>query len=179
MTREDKAAIIEELSQKFAATNFFYITDASGFSVKQVNDLRGECFKAGVEYRVVKNSLIRKALETKQADFSEFTDKKVLKGFSGVMFTNESGKTPAKLIKDFRKKNKTEKPLLKGASIDTSLFIGNDQLDRLVNLKSRNELIGDIIGALQAPAQNVISGLKGQGAKIAGILKTLSEREEK
>lgn len=177
MTREEKTVIIEELKQKFAETPYFYIVDASGFSVAQDNDLRRTCFNADIEYRVVKNTLIKKALESLDADYSPFVSEKVLKGYSGIMFSKEVGNKPARLIKDFRKKNNTDRPLLKGASIDTGLFIGNTQLETLVNLKSKFELIGDIIGALQSPAQNVISGLQGQGSKIAGILQTLEEKK--
>jgi large subunit ribosomal protein L10 len=176
MTREEKATIIEELSQKFQSTPYFYITDASGMSVDEVNKLRKMCFERGIEYRVVKNTLIKKALESLDTDYASFSDS-VLKGFSGVMFHAESGKAPAQLIKDYRRQV-NKKLELKGASVDYSLFIGADQLDTLVSLKSKNELIGDIIGLLQSPAKNVISGLQSGGNKLAGILKTLSEREE-
>ncbi|GAA4407389.1 50S ribosomal protein L10 [Nibrella viscosa] len=176
MTREEKAVIIEELSQKFQTTPYFYITDASGMSVDEVNKLRRMCFERGIEYRVVKNTLIKKALESLDADYASFNDG-VLKGFSGVMFHPESGKAPAQLIKEYRKTVNT-KLQLKGASVDYSLFIGADQLDTLISLKSKNELIGDVIGLLQSPAKNVISGLQSGGNKLAGILKTLSEREE-
>ncbi|GAA4468600.1 50S ribosomal protein L10 [Nibrella saemangeumensis] len=176
MTREEKAAIIEELSQKFQTTPYFYITDASGMSVDEVNKLRRMCFERGIEYRVVKNTLIKKALESLDTDYAPFNDS-VLKGFSGVMFHPESGKAAAQLIKDYRKQV-NKKLELKGASVDYSLFIGADQLETLATLKSKNELIGDIIGLLQSPAKNVISGLQSGGNKLAGILKTLSEREE-
>jgi len=175
MIREKKHAIIEELSGKFASTPYFYITDASGMSVELTNKLRRLCFERGVEYRVVKNTLIQKALETLPTDYASF-DGTVLKGFSGIMFHPESGKVPAKLIKDFLKENK-DKLKLKGASVDSSLFIGHDQLDTLLNLKSKQELIGEVIGLLQSPAKNVISALQSGGNKLAGILKTLSERE--
>lgn len=177
MTREEKAVIIDELAQKFSSNPYFYITDASGMTVAQVNNLRRKCFEKGVEYRVVKNTLIRKALETLPTDYTPFNDT-VLAGFSGVLFTTESGKLPASLIKEFRKAQATEKPLLKGASVDTALFIGNDQLDTLINLKSKGELLGEIIGLLQSPAKNVVSALQSGGNKLAGILKTLSEKEQ-
>lgn len=175
MTKEDKGAIIEELSEKFATTPYFYITDASGLNVAKTNELRRLCFERGIEYRVIKNTLIRKALESTSTDYSSFDDT-VLTGFSGVMFHQESGKVAAKLIKDFLKANKNSIKL-KGASIDSSLFIGHDQLDTLLTLKSKQELVGEIIGLLQSPAKNVISGLQSGGNKLAGILKTLSERE--
>ncbi|MCY7349548.1 MAG: 50S ribosomal protein L10 [Cytophagaceae bacterium] len=177
MTREEKGTMISELSEKFAATPYFYITDASGMSVAETNNLRRKCFEAGVEYRVVKNTLIAKALETLPTDYEPFNES-VLKGFSGVMFHPESGKVPAKLIKDVIRAGNA-KIKLKGASVDTALFIGHDQLDTLLNLKSKQELVGEIIGLLQSPAKNVIGGLLGAGNKLAGILKTLSEREEK
>jgi large subunit ribosomal protein L10 len=176
MTREEKATIIEELSQKFQTTPYFYITDASGMSVDEVNRLRRMCFDRGIEYRVVKNTLIKKALESLDTDYASFNDS-VLKGFSGVMFHPESGKVPAQLSKEYRK-TVNDKLQLKGASVDYSLFIGADQLDTLTTLKSKQELIGDIVGLLQSPAKNVISGLQSGGNKLAGILKTLSEREE-
>jgi large subunit ribosomal protein L10 len=180
MTKEEKGKIIDELSQKFANNQFFYITDASGMTVAQVNAFRRACFENKIEYLVVKNTLIAKALETldTNTDFSEF-NKKVLKGFSGIIFSPESGKVPAKVLKDFRKKIDSQKPVLKGASIDYDLFIGEENLDTLLTLKSKHELIGEIIGLLQSPAKNVISALQGGGNKLAGILKTLSEREEK
>ncbi|MEZ0540834.1 50S ribosomal protein L10 [Fibrella arboris] len=175
MTREEKGAIIDDLSQKFQSIPYFYITDASGMSVAETNNLRRQCFERGIEYVVVKNTLIKKALETvENADYTSFDE--VLKGFSGVMFHPENGKAAAQLIKEFRKTN--DKLKLKGASVDYSLFVGADQLDTLINLKSKNELIGDVIGLLQSPAKNVVSALTSGGGKIAGILKTLSEREE-
>lgn len=176
MTREEKGAIIDELSQKFQTIPYFYITDANGMSVAETNQLRRQCFERGIEYVVVKNTLIRKALETvNDTDYSSF-DATVLTGFSGVMFHPENGKAAAQLIKEFRRTN--DKLKLKGASVNYSLFIGADQLDMLINLKSKNELIGEVIGLLQSPAKNVISALTSGGGKLAGILKTLSEREE-
>ncbi len=177
MTREEKSAIVEELSAKFAGTPYFYIVTAKGMSVAETNQLRRLCFENGVEYKVVKNTLIRKALDTLEADYSAF-DGGVLKGFSGILFHPESGKVPAKLIKEFRSKTSAEKFNLKGASVDSSVFVGADQLDALVALKSRQELIGEVIGLLQSPARNVISALQGGGNKLAGILKTLSEKGE-
>jgi large subunit ribosomal protein L10 len=175
MTKEDKGVIIEELAGKFAVTPYFYITDASGLNVAKTNELRRLCFERGIEYRVIKNTLIQKALERQDTDYTSF-DAEVLTGFSGVMFHPDNGKAAAKLIKDFLKANKNSIKL-KGASIDSSLFIGHDQLDTLLTLKSKQELVGEIIGLLQSPAKNVISGLQSGGNKLAGILKTLSERE--
>ncbi len=175
MTRDEKGAIIEELAQKFQSTPFFYITEASGMSVAEVNDLRRKCYERGIEYKVVKNTFIKKALETLDTDYTPFNDT-VLAGASAVMFHSDNQKAPAQLIKEFRKTN--DKLKLKGASIDYSLFIGADQLETLITLKGKQELIGDIIGLLQSPAKNVLSGLQSAGGKLAGILKTLSEREE-
>ncbi|QJW87915.1 50S ribosomal protein L10 [Spirosoma taeanense] len=175
MKREEKGAIIEELTGKFQSIPFFYITEANGMTVAEVNTLRRMCFERGIEYKVVKNSFIKKALESIDGDFTPLNDT-VLHGQSAIMFHPDNQKAPAQLIKEFRKTN--DKLQLKGASISSSLFIGADQLDALIALKSREELIGEIIGLLQSPAKNVISALQGGGNKLAGILKTLSEREE-
>lgn len=174
MTREEKGQIIDELSQKFADNAHFYITDASGLTVAQVNAFRRLCFKSGVEYRVYKNTLIRKALERqKGVDYSPLFS--VLSGFSGVIFSKEVGNTPAKVIKEYQTKVEG-KPGFKGASIASDLFIGKENLNVLNNLKSKNELIGEVIAALQAPAKNVISALVSSKSTIAGLVKTLEER---
>jgi large subunit ribosomal protein L10 len=174
MTKQEKGAVIDELVEKFSNTNYFYITDASGMDVAKTNNLRRLAFERGVEYKVFKNTLIKKALDRQEVDYSALDA--ALVGFSGIMFHPESGKVPAKLIKDFLKENK-DAIKLKGASVDQSVFVGHNQLDTLLNLKSKQELVGDIIGLLQSPAKNVISGLSSGGNKLAGILKTLSERE--
>lgn len=178
MTREEKAQIIEELSEKFANHAHFYITDASGFTVAQVNNFRRLCFKNGIEYRVYKNTLIQKALERQEGtDYSPLF--KTLAGFSGVMFSKEIGNLPAKVIKEFRLKLEG-KPVLKGASIASDLFIGNENLNMLAELKSKNELIGDVIALLQSPAKNLISALtSGSKDKVAGLVKALEERSSK
>lgn len=176
MNRTEKAALIDELVQKFSENENFYITDASGMSVAETNSLRRLCFENGIEYRVVKNTMVQKALTQLDTDYVPF-DEAVLKGFTGVMFSGENANSPAKLIKEYRKKSGLGSPLLKGASIDSDLFIGEENLDMLSKLKSKAELIGEVITILQSPAKNVISGLKGSGGKLAGILKTLSERE--
>lgn len=174
MTREEKAQIIEELADKFANHAHFYITDAGGFTVAQINNFRRLCFKNGVEYRVYKNTLIRKALERQEGtDFSPLF--KTLNGFSGVIFSKESGNVPAKVIQEFRVKM-AGKPVLKGASVSSDLFVGDENLKMLAELKSKNELIGDIIGLLQSPAKNVISALQSGKHQIAGIVKTLESR---
>jgi len=175
MKREDKALVIKELSEKFKEQKNFYFTDASGLTVAEVNALRRKCFENGVEYKVVKNTLIRKALETVDADFSSLNDE-VLTGFTGVMFTGDNANIPAKVIKDYKKTDKEKRPTLKGASIDYDLFIGEQHLDMLSSLKSKNELIGEIIGLLQSPAKNVVSSLQSGGHTLSGLIKTLSER---
>lgn len=165
MTREEKAQIIKELSQKFADNDHFYVTDASGFTVEQINNFRRLCFKSGIEYRVYKNSLIQKALENqKGTDYSPLFN--VLTGFSGVMFSKEVGNTPAKVIREFRKKLEG-KPVLKAASLKSEFYIGDEHVNTLADLKSRDELIGDIIGMLQAPARNIISALQNRKDKDA------------
>ncbi len=174
MKREEKDVIIGEITELLNKYPNVYIADTSSLTVAKINDLRRLCFAKDVKVLVAKNKLIRKAMEKKDA--AAFEDLfAALKGTSALMFS-ETGNLPAKLIKDFRKK--AEKPMLKGAYIDTAVFLGDNQLDILANIKSKNELIGDIIGLLQSPAKNVISGLKSSGGKLAGILKTLSERPE-
>ena len=177
MTREEKSKIIEELSTKFSDNTHFYITDASGFTVEQVNNFRKMCFKSGVEYRVYKNTLIQKALERQEGvDYTPlFT---TLHGFSGVIFSKEAGNTPAKVIREFRKKLEG-KPVLKAASIDSDLYIGDENLNMLSELKSKNELIGDVIALLQSPAKNVISALLSGKNTVAGLVKALEERGTK
>ncbi len=175
MTREEKGNIIDELAEKLANTGFFYLTDASGLTVAEVNAFRGLCFEKGIEYRVAKNTLIKKALEKQEADFSELDT--ALTGFSGILFSPDSGNLPAKIIRQFHKTDKAQRPKLKAASIDSELFIGEEHLNALSELKSKNELIGEIIGLLQSPTTNVMSALLSGKSKLSGIVKTLSERE--
>jgi large subunit ribosomal protein L10 len=177
MTREEKGQIIEELAEKFANHAHFYLTDATGFTVSQVNNFRRLCYKSGVEYRVYKNTLIQKALERQEGtDFSPLF--KTLHGFSGVIFSKEVGNAPAKVMDEFRRKL-PGKPVLKGASIETALFVGEEHFKTLVELKSKNELIGDIISLLQSPAKNVISALLSGKNTVAGLVKALEERANK
>lgn len=159
MTREEKSNIVQEIKAKVETNSIFYIMDASGLSVEKTNSFRKECYKLGVEYRVIKNTLISKALEAANIDSVPFAG--VLKGFSGVIFTNENASAPAKMIKAFRSKG-NDKPLLKGAYIDKDIYIGESQLDVLASIKSKDELVGDIIGMLLSPAQNVISALSNE-----------------
>ena len=172
MTREEKNKQIEDLMTILGATNNLYIADTSGLNAEQTSDLRRACFKADIEMTVVKNALLKKAMERSPKNFDDIYE--ALKGNSSIMIS-EVGNAPAKLIKDFRKKS--NKPLLKAAYIDEAIFLGDNQLDTLVNLKSKNELIGDIILLLESPMKNVISALQGGGGQtIAGLLKTLEER---
>ncbi len=172
MTREEKAAVIEDLTAQLADNSAIYLADISGLNATTTSDLRRACFKADVKLAVVKNTLLAKAMEASEREFGELPE--VLKGNTSLMFS-EVGNVPAKLIKNFRKKS--DKPLLKGAFVEETVYIGDENLDALVSIKSKEEMIGDIIGLLQSPAKNVISGLKSGGGKLAGILKTLSEKE--
>ena len=172
MTREEKSQVIETLTAQLSDNANIYIADISGLNAGNTTNLRRACFKAGVQLAVVKNTLLKKAMESSDKDFGELTE--ILKGNTSLMFS-ETGNAPAKVIKEFRKKS--DKPLLKGAYIQESIYVGDDQLDSLVNLKSKDELVGEIIGLLQSPAKNVISALKSGGNTIAGLVKTLSERE--
>ena len=171
MTREEKAAVIEDLKSQLAENPTIYLTDISGLDAGTTSALRRACFKANIKLAVVKNTLLSKAMEASEREFGELPE--VLKGNTSLMFS-ETGNAPAKLIKTFRKK--TDRPLLKGAFIEEAIYIGDDKLDTLVAIKSKEEMIGEIIGLLQSPAKNVISGLKSGGGKLAGILKTLSEK---
>jgi large subunit ribosomal protein L10 len=172
MTKEEKAQYIDDLTVELKEAGIFYLADTSDLTVETINALRRKCFQSNIRLKVVKNTLLEKAMDrVTERDYGNL--KGVLSGPTSIMFA-EVGNLPAKVIKDFRKKN--AKPLLKGAYIEESVYVGDDQLDALESIKSKDELIGDIIGLLQSPAKNVISGLKGQGGKIAGILKTLSER---
>jgi large subunit ribosomal protein L10 len=174
MNKEEKSQYIDDLAAKLAETGVFYLTDTSGLNVESVNALRERCFKGNIELQVVKNSLLKKALERiEDKDYSDIYG--VLAGPTSIMFS-EVGNAPAKLIKDFRKK--FDKPLIKAAYIDEAIYTGDESLDALVSIKSKEELVGDIIALLQSPAKNVISGLKSGGGKLAGIIKTLSERTE-
>ncbi|MES2557757.1 MAG: 50S ribosomal protein L10 [Bacteroidota bacterium] len=172
MNKDQKSQYIDDLAQDLSQANVFYLADTAGLTVETINQLRRRCFQQGITLRVVKNTLLAKAMERVEGrDYGQLPE--VLGGPTSIMFS-EIGNAPAKLIKEFRKKS--EKPLLKGAYIEDAIFVGDNQLDMLVAIKSREELIGDIIGLLQSPAKNVISGLTGGGSKIAGILKTLGER---
>jgi len=172
MTREEKAKYIDELAAELSANSIVYLTDTADLNVESINTLRRRCFQSNIKLRVVKNALLEKAMDRVESkDYEGLKD--TLKGSTSIMFS-EVANAPAKLIQDFRKKN--AKPLLKGAYIDEAIFVGDNQLAVLEALKSKEELVGEIIGLLQSPAKNVLSGLKGAGGKLAGILKTLEER---
>jgi large subunit ribosomal protein L10 len=172
MTREEKAKYIDDLAIEISAANVFYLTDTSELTVEVVNNLRRRCFQSNIRMRVVKNTLLQKAMDRVDGkDFGNLGE--TLAGATSIMFC-EVANVPGKLIQEFRKKN--DKPILKGAFIDSAIYVGDNQLETLATLKSREELIGDIIGLLQSPAKNVVSGLTCAGSKIAGILKTLEER---
>lgn len=174
MTKQEKTEVIKELQEVLESTNVLYIADTDGLNAQQTSELRRACFKGEISMKVVKNTLLRKAMENiEDKDFSGVFES--LKGNSTI-FISEKGNAPAKLIQNFRKK--TEKPLLKAAWIDSAVFVGDAQLETLANLKSREELIGEIIGLLQSPIKNVVSALKSGGNTIAGLVKTLSEKEE-
>ena len=172
MTREEKSEVIKDLTAQLTENETIYLADISGLDAGSTSNLRRACFKAGVKLAVVKNTLLKKAMDSSDKDFGELPE--VLKGNTSLMFA-ETSNAPAKVIKAFRKKS--DKPVLKGAFIEEAIYIGDDQLNTLVDIKSKDELIGDIIGLLQSPAKNVISALKSGGGTIAGIVKTLSERE--
>ena len=172
MTREEKSIIIESLTAQLSENNTIYLADISGLDAGTTSNLRRACFKAGVKMSVVKNTLLKKAMDGSEKDFGELPE--VLKGNTSLM-VSEVSNAPAQVIKEFRKKS--EKPVLKGAFIEEAIYIGDNQLDALVNIKSKEELIGDVIALLQSPAKNVVSALKSGGGKLAGILKTLSEKE--
>lgn len=173
MRKEEKTQIIESLAAQLEQTPNFYLADISGLNAEVTAKLRRACFEKQIKLVVVKNTLLRKALEQKALTDAELLFP-VLEGPSAVMFT-EAVNAPAKLIKEFGKRY--GKPILKGALVQECAYVGENQLDALVSIKSREELIGDIIGLLQSPVNNVISALQSNaGGKIAGIVKTLSEK---
>jgi large subunit ribosomal protein L10 len=173
MRKEEKSQLIDALAEQLKGANSFYLTDTSTLNADTTGRLRRTCYKRNVQLKVVKNSLLHKALERSGKNFDELFP--VLHGPTSIMFS-EVANDPAKLIKEFRKT--APKPILKGAYVEESIYLGDDQLDALINIKSKYELIGDLIGLLQSPARNVISALQSGGNKIAGVVKTLSERPE-
>lgn len=172
MTREEKATVIEQLTAQLADSSNIYLTDASGLNAETTSKLRRACFKANIKMAVVKNTLLAKAMEASDRDFGDLST--VLVG-NTAMLLSETGNAPAKLIKEFRKKS--DRPILKGAFIEEAVYLGDDQVDALVNIKSKDELVGEIISLLQSPTKNVVSALQSGGGTLAGIIKTLSEKE--
>lgn len=173
MRREEKDTIIDNLTQQLTGSKHFYLADTSGLNAEQTSRLRRKCYDREIRLLVVKNTLLRKALEKVEGDFESLYN--VLKDSTSIMFC-DSGSIPAKLIKEFRKAN--EKPILKAAFVEESIYIGDDQLEALASLKSKNELIADVLALIQSPMRNVVSALASSGSKLAGALKTLSEKQE-
>ncbi len=173
MTKEEKNQVIDALTAELDVKPNFYLADISNLNAEQTYKLRALAHKRSVELKVVKNTLLKKALDKAEGDFAELND--ILKGNTSIMFS-EVGNAPARLIKEMRKKN--DRPLLKGAWVGESIYLGDENLSVLESIKSKEELIGDIITILQSPAKNVISGLQTPGRNIAGILQTLAEKAE-
>ncbi|MFZ4542575.1 MAG: 50S ribosomal protein L10 [Saprospiraceae bacterium] len=173
MTKDKKTSEIAMLKDMFEASPFFYIVDASTMTVEKVNSLRGKCYEQGILMKVAKNTLIRKALESQPAEKNFDSVYEALHGPTAVLLADVAN-VPARLLKEFRKEN--DRPILKAAYIDGSAFIGDDQIDMLTKLKSKEELVGEVIGLLQSPASNLISALKSGGGKIAGLVKALEDR---
>ena len=171
MTRQEKHDAIENLKEALVSVKTLYLADIEGLDARQTNALRRACFKENIKLQVVKNTLLAKAMEASTHDFGELTE--ILKGNTSLMFS-ETGNAPAKVIKNFRKKS--DRPILKGAFIEEAIYLGDDQIDALVAIKSKEELIGDIIMLLQSPTKDVVSALQSGGGKLSGILTTLSER---
>lgn len=171
MKKEEKDLLINSLEAILSSNPHIYLTDISGLDAESTSNLRRLAFKKGIKMVVVKNSLLKKAMEKSNKDFEPLFE--VLKGGTSLMLS-EVGNAPAKMIKEFRKKS--DKPILKGAYVEESIYIGDNELDVLVGIKSKDELIGDLIALLQSPAKNVISALSSGGDILAGVVKTLSER---
>ena len=171
MRKEDKKQLIDSLTQQLNENNNFYITDVSALNAEHTSNLRRLCFKHEIKMQVVKNTLLRKAMENAEKEYNELYE--TLVGSTSIMFA-EAGNVPAKMIKEFRKKS--ERPILKGAFIEEMSYLGDDQLGFLISIKSKDELIADVVALLQSPAKNVVSALQSGGGKLSGILKTLSEK---
>ena len=172
MNKQEKNELIDVLNNMLEENKNFYLADISGLSAEESSSLRRLCFKQKVSLQVVKNTLLKKAFDKNNVDFSQLDD--ILKGNTSIMFAEEA-KAPASVIKTFRKKS--EKPFLKAAHIEEEFYIGDENLSMLAQLKSKNEWIGDIITLLQSPAKNVISSLQSSSNKLSGIVKALSERQ--
>ncbi|MDO5509802.1 MAG: 50S ribosomal protein L10 [Weeksellaceae bacterium] len=174
MTREEKSQMIQDITGLLVESNTVYITDISGMNALDTSNLRRACHKGNIRLRVVKNTLLQKAMEgIEDKDYDGLYDSLV--GNTALMIS-DTGNAPAKLIKNFRKKSK--KPMLKAAWVDSAIFKGDEQLETLENLKSKEELVGEVIGLLQSPIKTVVSQLQSGGQTIAGLVKTLSEKSE-
>ena len=173
MRKEDKQVLIDSILSELKACPNFYLTDVSDLNAEKTSQLRRQCFNSGVKMIVVKNALLHKAMQQMEKDYEGLYD--VLKGSTALMLC-ETGNAPAKLIKNFRKTS--DRPILKGAYIEECCYIGDDMIDALCNIKSKNDLIADVIALLQSPMKNVISALQSGGQKLSGVLETLSERPE-
>lgn len=173
MTREEKTAAIAELHEELTGTSFFYLADSSTLSVAKVNKLRRLCFEQGIKMKVAKNTLIQKALEQEPESKGYSSLYEALHGPTTILISSNP-KAPALLIEEFRKTE--ERPLLKAAYIDSAVFLGDEQLKTLTKLKSKEEMVGEIIGLLQSPARRLASQITASGSKIAGIVKALEER---
>ena len=174
MTREEKAQMIDDLQEVLNNTETVYLTDIAGLNALETSNLRRACYKSNVQLRVVKNTLLKKAMERVEGkEYDELFES--LKGNTAIMVA-EKANAPAKVIETFRKKSK--KPILKAAWVESAVFVGDDKVETLANLKSKEELVGDIIGLLQSPIKTVVSQLQSSGQTIAGLVKTLSERPE-
>lgn len=173
MRKEDKQVLIDSMLSELQACPNFYLTDVSDLNAEKTSQLRRQCFNCGIKMLVVKNALFQKAMQQMGKDYDNLYD--VLKGSTAIMFC-ETGNAPAKLIKNFRKT--CDRPILKGAFIEECCYVGDNMIDALCNIKSKNDLIADVIALLQSPAKNVISALQSGGHKLSGILETLSEKPE-
>ena len=173
MRRAEKESIIEDLREQIENASHFYLTDISNLNAADTSNLRRKCFEKEIELVVVKNTLLRQALEKSEGKFDELYD--ILKDSTSIMFC-ETGNIPAKLIKDFRKDK--DRPLLKAAFVEESIYLGDEQLDMLSSLKSKNELIADVLALLQSPMTNLLSAMQSGGNNMAGALKTLAEKED-
>ncbi|MCB0484029.1 MAG: 50S ribosomal protein L10 [Flavobacteriales bacterium] len=174
MTREEKTKLIDQLAEKLSSNEVVYLADVSGLNAESTSKLRRMCFSRNIGIEVVKNTLLRKAMEQVSAEKYEPLFE-VLKGNTSIL-TSSVGNVPARLIKDFREKS--DKPYLKGAWVQEAIFIGDNQLENLTKLKSKDELIGDIVALLQSPAKNVLSALQSGKSTLGGIVKTLQDRAE-
>ena len=174
MTREEKSRAITEITDLLSQNEIIYLTDISGLNSTETSNLRRLCFKSGVKLEVMKNTLLEKAMTDLDKDFGNLLE--TLKGNTSVMLS-DVGNAPAKVIKDFRKKS--ERPILKGAIIENDIYLGDEQLELLSSIKSKEEIIGEIVILLQSPVRNIISALKSSSSKLSGIIQTLSNREEK